>query len=639
MFLIKRTGTDLQYHLARSAYHHFCKQAQKNFNMETIDKLLKKPRGQKYLDIFRMYKSSSAHPCSIDLSVFLPYSKTLFEKECLVGAEPGTTSMEPVEPEQFGRLLDNVSFDEVMDVMEKFTSKAKSATGMSPKDLKEIGEYLAPYLAKIFSTVLEGRALLPAVWLESAMVFMHKSGDKQEPGNYRTLFIQSPFLKTFMAVVRNRLSKLAEANGILPSEQFGFRDGLSCTSAVSIFYESVRTRLEGGVKTFVAFLDLKKAFDKIDRRLLFKKLVSLGIPGGFTDIIDYIYSNIRVSIKNDGALSEEFLTSSGVPQGCPLSPLMYIIFASDMKNWLKHRGIFLHETNVKFIQYADDIALLADSDDDLQLGLNHIGIYLKENHLEVNVAKTKVMIFHRGRPKSYNFAMDGESIEIVKSFKYLGFNLSPQLSWTNHVKRMVSKARARIGYMYANLPIREVPLDMAINLFKIYILGLFQFGLPIWRTKCATAAWDQLDATFTKYLKRYLGVPRYACNAITYHLTGSIPFSTFMKRRISQSISVLRFPGEFHGMMLPCLIYPNSLEDEEYNNNERVPSWFWLSRSFEKLPTNGRYRSMLCKDLFDHRHQDLCRNDCFHIQCDECECKYCNQLCTHYHERFCPEMT
>ena len=60
---------------------------------------------------------------------------------------------------------------------------------------------------------------------------------------------------------------------------------------------------------------------------------------------------------------------------------------------------------------------------------------------------------------------------------------------------------------------------------------------------------------------------------------------------------------------------------------------------FEKLPTNGRYRSMLCKDLFDHRHQDLCRNDCFHIQCDECECKYCNQLCTHYHERFCPEMT
>ena len=83
--------------------------------------------------------------------------------------------------------------------MEKFTSKAKSASGLSPKDLKVIGVYLAPYLAKIFTTVLEGRALLPEVWMESAMVFMFKAGDKQDPNNFRMLFIQCPFLKTFMA--------------------------------------------------------------------------------------------------------------------------------------------------------------------------------------------------------------------------------------------------------------------------------------------------------------------------------------------------------------------------------------------------------------------------------------------------------
>ena len=264
------------------------------------------------------------------------------------------------------------------------------------------------------------------------MVFMFKAGDKQDPNNFRTLFIQCPFLKTFMAVVQNRLSKLAEANNILPGEQFGFRDSLSCSSAVCIFYETIRKRLDEGKNTYVSFLDLRKAFDRIDRRLLFRKLIALGIPTGFTKIIEYIYSKIKVSIKNEGKFSEEFVTSTGVPQGCPLSPLMYIIFASDMKNWLKHKGIFLADVNLKFIQYADDIALLADSEGDLQMGLNNISTYLKENHLQINVTKTKVMNFHRGGEKIHKFTLDGEDIETVKTFKYLGFYLSPQLSWTNH---------------------------------------------------------------------------------------------------------------------------------------------------------------------------------------------------------------
>ena len=117
-----------------------------------------------------------------------------------------------------------------------------------------------------------------------------------------------------MAMARNRLSRIAEDNNILPQEQFGFRDKLSCTSAVSIFYEAIHKRLETGKNTFVCFLDLRKAFDRINRELLFKKLVTLGVPQHLTKTIDYIYSKIRVSIKNGDKFSEEFVTSTGVPQ-------------------------------------------------------------------------------------------------------------------------------------------------------------------------------------------------------------------------------------------------------------------------------------------------------------------------------------
>ena len=94
------------------------------------------------------------------------------------------------------------------------------------------------------------------------------------------------------------------------------------------------------------------------------------------------------------------------------------------------------------------------------------------------------MNFHKGRPRHHSFFFEGAEIENVKEFKYLGFHLSPQLSWTNHLKKMISKARARIGYMFANLPLRDIPLDMVLNLFKIYI------RVAQMAKKCRTY-WDQ----------------------------------------------------------------------------------------------------------------------------------------------------
>ena len=85
------------------------------------------------------------------------------------------------------------------------------------------------------------------------------------------------------------------------------------------------------------------------------------------------------------------------------------------------------------------------------------------------------------------------------------------------VKRILSTF-LRILSTYCKLPFadkqwtleKNIGYYMVLNLFKIYILGLFQFGLPIWRVQCAKSAWDQLDATFTKYLESYLGVPKHS---------------------------------------------------------------------------------------------------------------------------------
>ena len=77
---MKRTGSHLQYQLARTSFHNFCKQAQQSYKIGQVEQLLKKPKGKQYLDIFQTYKKSKDKACSIDLDVFFPYSKKLFEK-------------------------------------------------------------------------------------------------------------------------------------------------------------------------------------------------------------------------------------------------------------------------------------------------------------------------------------------------------------------------------------------------------------------------------------------------------------------------------------------------------------------------------------------------------------------------------
>merc|ERR1712038_1269469 len=74
----------------------------------------------------------------------------------------------------------------------------------------------------------------------------------------------------------------------------------------------------------------------------------------------------------------------------------------------------------------------------------------------------------------------------------------------------------------------------------------------------------------------------------------------YMKNRIQESISVLSYPKEFNGIKLSFL--QEDVSTEDYNNNERIPSWFWLGPTFDKLPINKIYRKRLCSALLDFNH-------------------------------------
>ena len=172
--------------------------------------------------------------------------------------------------------------------------------------------------------------------------------------------------------------------------------------------------------------------------------------------------------------------------------------------------------------------------------------------------------------------------------------------------------------------------------------GTMQFFITIipanflWLGRTSDGAMESVNAVFTKFLKRYLGVPYRANNSITYFITQSEPLSTTLQNLYMQSFTSLSFPSCLNGFQLS----QSFTNPELYDPLPLIPSYFWRSKYPGFLPLYSRSRSTLCNEIFNLNHSNYCTNTSFHIAPEnECTCVDCGEMVTAYHQYFCIEMT
>ena len=149
-----------------------------------------------------------------------------------------------------------------------------------------------------------------------------------------------------------------------------------------------------------------------------------------------------------------FPCKRGVRQGEHLSPFLFSLFLNDLEEFLISNGANgLHSVSSKYanefnmylnlfvLLYADDTVLMSETAKDLQKQLDIFYNYSCYWHLKVNNEKTKIIVFGRGRKlHNVHFKYDGNDVEIVDTFKYLGVSFSKTGSFNHHVKQSYDKA-------------------------------------------------------------------------------------------------------------------------------------------------------------------------------------------------------
>ncbi|KAF5311374.1 hypothetical protein D9611_012572 [Ephemerocybe angulata] len=308
----------------------------------------------------------------------------------------------------------------------RIRQKLDSATGEDQVSYRDIFDMDNECLLELCNRCLElGGA--PSSWLRTKLVGLCKKGKpKDAPESYRTIGLESCFLKFMTLLIDERLVEWAERGKILPPSQNGFRKGYRTNNNVFVLQAAVDKAVSDRRPLYAAFVDLTNAFPATEHSTLWLKLRRLGAGGRMFDWLRWLYGEMSYVVSHGGETSTPFKSSVGILIGDTCSPVLWALYMSDLPQFIPKDGddVELSGVAVTNVEQADDVLLMSTSEEGLRKKVEGIYRWCSVNFMLFNETKSVVLVFGRSAKKEVFEWGDGGEMAIRDEVTYLGFQLS-----------------------------------------------------------------------------------------------------------------------------------------------------------------------------------------------------------------------
>ena len=318
--------------------------------------------------------------------------------------------------------------------------KASGPDRINGKLLKECKSSLFYIIHRMFEISFEF-CTFPAIWKIGEIIPVAKKDLPKVDNDLRPVTLTSILSKCLERVglwllmphVKDKLDPL----------QFAYVNGRSTDDAICNLMHLITKHLDEKPSNIVraTYIDYSSAFNTIQPHLLIQKLSIMNVPTYLRMwILDYMLDRpqfVRTKLEVSNCVS----LNTGAPQGCVLSPVLFIIYTNDL-SW--------NTKDVVIQKYADDTIILGlikqSNDSKYKECVAFVDKWCQENFLNLNVTKTKEMVwdFRKHRSPFVPVTINNTSVEVVDSYKYLGLTIDNTLSFAPHIKTQVKKANKRV---------------------------------------------------------------------------------------------------------------------------------------------------------------------------------------------------
>ena len=373
----------------------------------------------------------------------------------------------------------DISYVELLSALNKLKGHTPGFDGITYPMIRNVSFDTKIRILNLYNSIFN--AFIPQIYKTSVVIpILKPKKDKTAITSYRPISLNSCLSKLLDKIIANRLWWFLENKKLIHSHQTGFQKRKSISENLLFIDYLLCHELSHGHHASIISLDFEQAFDKIGIHSILEQLQIWNVGPKIFNYVKHFMQNRKIVARIDSQYSDFNTLYNGIPQGSPLSVVLFIIAYNKLADI-----ITLHK-EVQFCAYADDFVLIVKSKTknpkiNLDSLFNDIFEWCSTSGARLSLNKCKQIHFCRKHDCSCNIEINNFQLEQVDNIKILGITFNKRYLWNTHIQNLSSALKVQLNIIKClSTPKFNCNTQTLVNVANALVISKLSFGIQIY---------------------------------------------------------------------------------------------------------------------------------------------------------------